>query len=260
MTVLYLGVRYLGILLAALIMLSSVPTISLTDTGCFIMYVIQSWTDFLVFAMLLVIIITWLYAMHQRSRKILIFLIVAFLADSIFDGVVGVMMTLHVSGEELILSGIYQCSIDYTEDVSLMASVTWILITVSDVLALCLAVWTTIKHSRELRRHSAGGIIEDRFTVLMKIHVVYFASVVAVSCFRLIAFSPTFSTAEYSLGIQLYVGFFQILDVVQLCMLGPRLILGIREFHAKLMTDSDAASSMTSIAFQEHVHMTGSSV
>jgi len=38
-------------------------------------------------------------------------------------------------------------------------------------------------------------------------------------------------------------------------VLGPRLILGIRDYNAKLVTDSDAATNMTSIAFQERMPM-----
>ncbi|KAG1798145.1 uncharacterized protein HD556DRAFT_1353359 [Suillus plorans] len=138
---------------------------------------------------------------------------------------------------------------------------TWILSTVWEVLVLCLAVWTVVKHFRELRQHSAGGIIEDCFTVLLKTHVVYFASFVAVSCFHLIlGFYPTFLTAD-SLGAHIISWFLQIFEVVQMFVLGPRLILGIREYHAKLVANSDVATGMTSIAFQERVHIsTGSGV
>jgi len=52
---------------------------------------------------------------------------------------------------------------------------TWILVTVWEVLALSLAVWIAVKHFRELRRHSTSGIIGDCFTVLMQTHVSYFA-------------------------------------------------------------------------------------
>jgi hypothetical protein len=60
----------------------------------------------------------------------------------------------------------------------------------------------------------------------------------------------------------MYDGFIQIVTVVQSFVLGPRVILDIREYHAKLVADSDAAASgMTSIAFQERVHIsTGSGV
>jgi hypothetical protein len=46
---------------------------------------------------------------------------------------------------------------------------------------------------------------------------------------------------------------------VQMFVLGPRLILSVREYHAKLVADSDAETSMNSIVFQEHVHISTSS-
>jgi len=228
---------------------------------CFIVYVAQDWTGVLAFAILWVIIITRLHAMYQRSRKILIFLILTFLAVNIFDGVAAILAVKNTSGEEFILSGTYRCSISYTEDVLLLASFTWIFGAVWEVLALFLAVWIAVKHFRELRQHSARGIFEDTFTVLMKTHMLYFGSFVAVSCFHLIIeFSPTLLT-DSSLDVYIISGFLQIFEVVQICVLGPRLILGIREYHAKLVADADAATVMTSIAFQERVHIsTGSGV
>ena len=44
-------------------------------------------------------------------------------------------------------------------------------------------------------------------------------------------------------------------------VLGPRLILGVREFNANLITNADAGTEMHSIVFQERVHITtGSAV
>ncbi|KAG2034961.1 hypothetical protein BDR03DRAFT_963719 [Suillus americanus] len=263
MTVLYLSVRYLGILYAALYMLSSVTAISLTDTQCLVIYNVRNWTGVLVFTMLFVIMVTRLHAMYQRSRRILTFLIVIFLAVNIFSGVVTVMTTMYASGEELILSGTHQCSIGYVKnDVLLLGSITWILGIVWEFLSLCLALWIAVKHFRELRQHSTGGIMEDCFTVLMKTHVLYFASFGAVSCFSLIInLSPTFSADGFSPEAEIFSCFLQIFTVVQMFVLGPRLVLSVREFHAKLVADSDAATGMTSIAFQERVHIsTGSGV
>ncbi|KAG1798128.1 uncharacterized protein HD556DRAFT_1440463 [Suillus plorans] len=273
MTVLYLSVRYLGMLVAALYMVGNLPTISLTDTQwvcplmaatlyyqrCWMMYTIWDWTGIVVFAMLWVIIITRLHAMYQRARKILISLIVTFLIANIFDGVIGVMTTMHSSGEEFILSGTYQCQINCAENIPLLISVSWILGIAWEVLALCLAVWIAVKHFREVRQHSTGGILEDCFAVLVKTHVLYFASFVAVSCFELVIdFSPTDQNSQENQTVN---GLVQIFSVVQTFVLGPRLILGIREYHAKLVTDADAATGMTSIAFQKRVHIsTGSSV
>jgi hypothetical protein len=62
-----------------------------------------------------------------------------------------------------------------------------------------------------------------------------------------------------SLDIQIYSGFAQIFQVVQLFVMGPHLILGVREYHAKLVANSDTATDMTSIAFEERVHVSTSS-
>ncbi|KAG1787062.1 uncharacterized protein HD556DRAFT_994712 [Suillus plorans] len=226
---------------------------------CGMLYTIWDWTVAVVFSMLWAIIITRLHAMYQRDRNILIFLIVTFLAITTFAGATAVVSTMHTSGEELILSGTYQCRINYTGDALVMDSATWILYIVWEVLALCLAVRIAVKHFRELRLRPAGGIIGDCFKVLMKTHLLYFASFVAVSCFELlIIFSPTSFTNRYLLEDQTLFGLFQILEVVMF-VLGPRLILALREYNAKLVADSDAATRMTSIAFQERVHISTSS-
>ncbi|KAG2057603.1 hypothetical protein BDR06DRAFT_187112 [Suillus hirtellus] len=222
---------------------------------CFIIYVAESWMVVLVVAMLSVIIIIRLHAMYQRSRKILIFLIVTFLANNIFIGVVATMITMHTSGEELTAFGAYLCSINYAKDIVFLISLTWILCIVWEIFTLGLAVWVVVKHSRELQRHSAGGMIGDCFKVLMKSHVVYSASFAAAFCFQLIASLPQPSSTNLSyLEIQIYSGLVQILMVVQMSVLGPRLILGIREYHAKLVADSDAVTVISSIAFQERTH------
>ncbi|KAG2053904.1 hypothetical protein BDR06DRAFT_1008273 [Suillus hirtellus] len=223
MTVMYLGVRYLGILVAALYMVGNVPTISLTDT-------------------------------------ILIFLVVTFLAINTFGAVTVLISMMHTSGEEFILSGTYQCTIGYSGDSLVLYHVIWILSIVWEVLTLCLAVWIAVEHFRESRLHATGEIIRDYFTVLIKTHVVYFASSVAVLCFSLIVdFSLASSTSQNYLEDQTLLGLLQILEVVQMSVLGPRLILDVREYNAKLVDDSDAATRMTSIAFQERVHISTSS-
>ncbi|KAG2139682.1 hypothetical protein DEU56DRAFT_911946 [Suillus clintonianus] len=277
MTVLFLSVRYLGIFFVILDILGSVPTILLTDAVSLlhrsssfaimtatdvsrILYLLWDWTNVVAFPMLCVIMITRLHAMYQRSTRILVFLIVVSLAVNIFDGVVMAMTTRDASGEEFILSGTYACTIGFADNSPLLASITWIFGTVWEALALCLAVWIAVKHFRELRQHSAGGIIGDCFTVLIKSHVLYFASYVAVSCFSLAVYlSPTMDL--FSLESQIYAGLVQISTVIQSFVLGPRLIISVREYHARLVADSDAATGMTSIAFQERVQIsTGSGI
>ncbi|KAG1883975.1 hypothetical protein F4604DRAFT_231038 [Suillus subluteus] len=121
-----------------------------------------------------VIMIAQLYAMYQRSRKVLIFLVVIFLCIRIANVVMVAITALQISGEEYVLSGTYQCIFDSGGDSVFLGSITWILDIVWEVVALCLTVWIAVKHFRELRQHSTRGIIGDSFTVLMKTHVSYF--------------------------------------------------------------------------------------
>jgi hypothetical protein len=53
----------------------------------------------------------------------------------------------------------------------------------------------------------------------------------------------------------MFFGFLSIAQVVQMFVLGPGLILGVREYHAKLVANSDEATGMASIVFQDRVHI-----
>ncbi|KAG2133243.1 uncharacterized protein EDB93DRAFT_886387 [Suillus bovinus] len=260
MTAMYLLLRYVGIGYSVMNMLVSNPTISTTNAVRLIMGVTVDWTSEAAQIILGVIMITRLHAMYQRSRKVLIFLVVIFLAIRIANVIMVAIQMMEIStAEEIILSGTYQCTVGYTGDFLFLASMTWILATVWEVFALCLAVWIAVKHFRELRQHSTGSVIGDCFTVLMKTHVSYFASFLVIACLHIGLFSPTLLADLLSLDVQIYLGLAEIFGVVQLSVLGPRLILDVREYNAKLVADSDTTSTMTSIAFQEHVHVETSS-
>ncbi|KAG2099899.1 uncharacterized protein F5147DRAFT_655732 [Suillus discolor] len=220
------------------------PFVSLTDAG-FIM-------------------IARLHAMYQGSRMMLIFLVIIFLGVNIACGVMTAIDLEHNAAgqipEELILSGTYMCDYGFGGDNQLLNSMVWMLDTVLEVLALCLSVWVAVKHFRDLRRldPSTGSIIGDCFRVLMKSHVLYFASFVCVSCLKLATISPELKNS-HSIGDQILNGALEISFVVQIFVLGPRLILSVREYHANLVADSDAETSMNSIVFQERVHVSTSS-
>jgi hypothetical protein len=59
-------------------------------------------------------------------------------------------------------------------------------------------------------------------------------------------------------GSGIYYGVFQIAQFVQMFVLGPRLVLSIREYHAKLVAISDEGTGITTIAFQERGHVSTS--
>ncbi|KAG2341275.1 hypothetical protein BDR05DRAFT_965780 [Suillus weaverae] len=215
-------------------------------------------TNVVVAAMLGVIMIARLHAMYQRSRIMLIFLLIIFLAVNIACGVIAAIVLKH---SELILSGKYTCNNGYDGDGPFLMSMFWMLNNVWEVLALCLSVWIAVKHFRDLRRlgPSTGSTIGDCFRVLIKSHVLYFASstrasFVGVSCLQLGHISPEISDSN-SMGALILNGVLQIFLGVQMFVLGPRLILSVREYHAKSVANSDAETSMNSIVFQERVHV-----
>jgi hypothetical protein len=135
--------------------------------------------------------------MYEKSRIMLIFLVITFLAVNIACGAITVIGFKDTVVEELILSGTYMCNYGYKGDVQLLVPMVWVLGTAWEVLALCLSVWIAVKHFRDLRRLGPStGSIGDCFRVLIKSHVLYFASFVSVSCLQLAFFSPELSVCR----------------------------------------------------------------
>ncbi|KAG1899997.1 uncharacterized protein F5891DRAFT_1189080 [Suillus fuscotomentosus] len=250
MTALYLIIRYIGIPFSLVNILGAVMNTTDNVIGVTLT------------AMLGVIIIARLYAMYQGSRTMLMFLVIIFLAVNIACGVLTAMALNDTVIEEFIFSGLHLCGYPkYGEDRQLLFAIIWVLSTVWEVLALCLSVWVAVKRFRELHRlgSSTGSTIGDCFRVLIQFHVLYFASFVGVSCIQLAQFSPEIANST-SIGAQILLSTVQILLVVQIYVLGPRLILSVREYNAKLVAYSDAETSMNSIVFQEHVHVSTSTI
>ncbi|KAG1762580.1 hypothetical protein EDD22DRAFT_563372 [Suillus occidentalis] len=219
-----------------------------------------NWTNVVITVMLGVIMVTRLHAMYQRSRAILICLVIILLVVNISCVVLLAIIIIHkyYVAEEGILFGIHMCVYDYEGNIWFLFAMSWILLAVWEVLALCLSVWMAVKHFRDLRHlgPSTGSTIGDCFRVLIQSHVFYFASFAGVSCLQLIVLSPSLlSSVSES---EIFDGAFSILSVVQMFVLGSRLILSVREYHAKLVAGSDADTSMNSIVFQEHVHISTS--
>ncbi|KAG2033279.1 hypothetical protein BDR03DRAFT_1094451 [Suillus americanus] len=258
-TVLYLVIRYIGIPYSVGNVLEGVPSVPLTDAVSNIMNDALNGTNVVVAALLGVVMIARLHAMYQKSRIMLIFLVIIFLAVNIACGVIAAIV-LKETVAELILSGMYMCTFKNDGDTQRLSSIVWMLNTVWEVLALCLSVWIAVKHFRDLRQLglSSGSTIGDCFGVLIKSHALYFASFVCVSCLQLGLLSPELLNSTY-MGTEILIGTLQIFLAVQMFVLGPHLILSVREFHAKLVADSDAETSMTSIVFQERVHVPTSS-
>ncbi|KAG2103764.1 uncharacterized protein F5147DRAFT_275300 [Suillus discolor] len=177
MTVLYLTIRYMGILYSVINVLKTMPSVSLTDAVSIIMYSAVSWINTALTAMLGVIMVARLHAMYKGSRTMLMILVIIFLAVNIACVVMAAMALNDTVAEEFILSGVYMCGYGDDGNEQLLFSMVWILNTVWEVLALCLSVWIAVKHFRGIRRFgpSTGSTIGDCFRVLIQSHVLYFA-------------------------------------------------------------------------------------
>ncbi|KAG2060894.1 hypothetical protein BDR06DRAFT_1016859 [Suillus hirtellus] len=217
------------------------------------LFLALNWLNVLVTALLGIIMIARLHAMYRRSRKMLIFLVATFLGITI--PCVGITATgmRHTIGEEFILSGAYQCNYNYEGDARLLNSMTWMLCTLWEVLLLCLAIRIAVKYFRELPRPLRARTIDECLMVIIKNHVVYFGSFTVASCFALGFLSPTLVDSN-SMGIATYHSILDVVSVTQLFMLGPRLILSVREYDAKLVADSDAGTYTTSLVFNRHAY------
>ncbi|KAG2029276.1 hypothetical protein BDR03DRAFT_357540 [Suillus americanus] len=200
MTILYICVRYIGILFSVMSILSSL-LVSITDVVCTIIWYIQEWTFITVNAMLGVIMIARIYAMYQGSKKLLIFLVVALLASTITSGVLVVIGNLGVSAQEAVLSGYHTCfpEIDtrmmYLTYESVISTAVW------EILSLFLAVWIVIKH---FRQSPTGSTIRASFVILIESHAFYFLAFATVACFMLGSLSPNI------MEVLLTLAFFQL--------------------------------------------------
>jgi hypothetical protein len=82
----------------------------------------------------------------------------------------------------------------------------------------------------------------------------FFIASLAVSCFDLGYFSQKLWASD-SAGAQIYYGVILFVCPVQIFVLGPHLILSIREYHAELVDNSEAGTVFTTICFQERIHV-----
>lgn len=185
--------------------------------------------------MLGVIIIARLHAMY-RSRKMLIFLVIVFMAVTIACGLVTGIVGMVFSYNELVLSGTYQCIGEGSASSGrLLIAVPWVFYTAWGILGLSLAVWVAFRHFREMKRWTT----KDRLMALIKTHVIHSTTFAAAACLNLGLLSPKISNLA-SMQVDIYYGTVEIVLFVQMFVLGPCLILNVREYNDNLAAISDA--------------------
>ncbi|KAG2361991.1 hypothetical protein BDR07DRAFT_1407953 [Suillus spraguei] len=257
MTALYIIVRCIGSIYSVSNVLLNLPGVLKTAKCCNVMNLALSWTIFIVNPMLSVILITRLHAMYQRSRKILVFLVGSLCAVLVTCGVVGGIGSSYTPANAILLDGT-QCisEVDRGGQVSILAL--YILATVWHVLTLCLAIWIFVKHLRELQPPSTGKtFVGDCFMVLIRTQIVYFAFI-TLGCALNIGLASSVVLDTSRVGTQVYRGFLELVTLFQMFVIGPRLILSVREHHAEFLANSDRTLEMPTLAFEERLQESSS--
>ncbi|KAG1780346.1 hypothetical protein EV702DRAFT_774622 [Suillus placidus] len=251
-----------GVLKTAMVSILCTNIYQLITLLCNAMNLALLWTIFIVNPMLSVIMITRLHAMYQRSRKMLIFLVITLSSIMVTCGVIGAVGSSYTPTKVILLNGT-QCVSEVDGGEQLRMLEVYTLATVWHVLTLCLAIWIFVKHFRELQPPSTGQtFIGDRFMVLIKTQVLYFAFFAAYSCLNIGLLSPVILDSSRA-GAQIYRGILEFVTLFQMFVVGPRLILSVREYHAKLLVNFDEGTfEMPVIVFQGRLQVspTGSDV
>ncbi|KAG1805092.1 uncharacterized protein HD556DRAFT_1437255 [Suillus plorans] len=255
MTVLYICVRYIGILYFAYVCKVIYITLQCANksplaTSVNIMLLLPNtwitdvaWNPVIVNAMLGVIMIARINAMYEGSKKMFIFLVVALSASTIASGVMVVIANLGVSSQEAVLSGYHTCITTIDAEMmhlfyeSVISTVVW------EILVLFLALWIVLKHFRELRQSPTRLNIDHCFTILMESHAPYFLVFVIMTCFTLGSISPNITNTMERL---IYFSVWATSQMLQMFVLGPRLILSVR---TKYEARAEGGTSMMSMAF-----------
>jgi len=212
--------------------------------SCTFLWYIQAWNPVIVNAMLGAIMIARINVMYEGSKKMFIFLVVALLASTTASGVMMVIANLGVSSQEAVLSGYHTCITTIDAEMMHLIYESVISTCIWEILVLFLALWIVIKHFHELRQSPTRLNIVHCFTILMESHTPYFLVFVIMTCFTLGSISPNITNTVERL---IYFSIWVTSQMLQMFVLGPRLILSVR---TKYEARAEGATSMMSMAFR----------
>ncbi|KAH7910976.1 hypothetical protein BJ138DRAFT_1151771 [Hygrophoropsis aurantiaca] len=251
MSLLYVVVRYLGIttiifldyqLIYMIIVDGDLP---LTEPVRLRLYDLQTWGPFVTGIASDGIMILRLYAMYEKSRKILIFLLVCFVARVVALAVILGLATgpgSGISATEYLLSGTYFCSV--------APNITFVNFTLVptlffELILFALASRCFVRHAAELRRSSHGWRMNECMKVLLRDSILFFVMNLAAGGGNVAIWINQSANGSY-----IYAGIGNTFLGIEPFLLAPRLVLSFRAYHEQLVVDSDMATQMESLVFQ----------
>ncbi|KAH7927428.1 hypothetical protein BV22DRAFT_1127354 [Leucogyrophana mollusca] len=186
------------------------------------------------------------YAMYAQSRKILIFLAVSFLAQSVAILALNVAYGASLSARfmtEYIYSGIHVCIGDETvsqiED-ALALSIVYPEI-FFDTLLLILALWCFARHSTESIQISGQWEVNRWIRILLQDSILYFVLDTAATLLN--GGYAFYLTGTYAIMVSTF-------KQIEPSLLAPRLVISIREYHRQVVEDSELHVQMESMIFR----------
>ncbi|KAH7920744.1 hypothetical protein BV22DRAFT_1198699 [Leucogyrophana mollusca] len=190
------------------------------------------------------------YAMYENSKKILLFLLVCFLARVIALATIlalAVGPTSGISATEYLLSGTYFCSVAPN---TAYANFTVIPTLFFEIILFALAARCSFKHAAELRRSPQGWKANECMKVLLRDSILFFLMNLAAGGFNVALWANQSGNGSY-----IYGGISNTFLGIEPFLLAPRLVLSFRAHHEQLVVDSDFATQVESMVFQAGVQM-----
>ncbi|KAL4076363.1 hypothetical protein J3A83DRAFT_2184930 [Scleroderma citrinum] len=245
--VLYIFVRYFGTLynLASSVLIFVPHSVSVSSNGL----IVQPWAGSIIWWTVQVILQMRLYALYNCSKRLLIFLIVTFVAE------IGTVMWILISSNLLMRGTIVMYHITfgmYGETdlcgglVTTAYAYVWVPCLVFETILCLFAIYAGIKHSRGQLCRPVKSNRPRLIDVLIHGNVIYFLS--PLGMFILLVMHSVSLKVQWLADTLLFRAPITILA-------GCRLILSIREAASSFrLRDSDSNFDQTTIAFVDRSH------
>ncbi|KAF9220134.1 hypothetical protein BS17DRAFT_355952 [Gyrodon lividus] len=239
---LYVLIRYLGIVLAIMDAiwgsLIYMPELVRIDTFKFI-----NWGNYVYMLALEATMILRIFAMYNRSRRLLYFLLALFLPVVVVELVLSVLYFGPRNGmyvTNISLAGMEVCTANFSSSPLLYIYFSLPGIVFDGTLAM-FAIARLIQHTANTQRSLGAWEMNVYMRVLARDSILCFMGNFTYRSFNLIPITnlppPCKTLAQAFCSIEPFV-------------LPPRLVIGFREYCAHIVADSDAGSQMESMIFQ----------
>ncbi|KIJ59732.1 hypothetical protein HYDPIDRAFT_118238 [Hydnomerulius pinastri MD-312] len=244
MSSLYVIIRYLGVVLAITDAIwGSIIYMPELVRLCIDTFKFTNWGSYAYMLALEATMILRIFAMYNQSRRLLYFLLGLFFPVVVVELVLTVLYFGPRNGmyvTDIPLPGMQICSGNFSLSPLLYVYFSIPGIVFDGILAL-FAVARLVQHTIDMKRDLGGWKMNVCMRMLARDSILYFMGNLIYRSFNLIPLTnlpPLYKTlAQAFCSIEPFV-------------LPPRLVISFREYHAQIVSDSDAGSPIESMVFR----------